>query len=271
MAQVKLDYRHCDRMRPLYLRHAEVEDLAQQVRSQLIDDATRALSVDVLRGISRLVVNDIAFELFVSVDATVHDEQGEPVFGICEYDPGVPDTAMVSVSPIDGPYSEELTLSTLAHELGHATMDAPAWIAQCRLGPGLFDNATPTSAMAYRTTTRGLEHLAEPMRKTAEALQSPEYFAELRANEFMGSLLVPRGVLAEVIHEMAPAHGLIIEHDPMLDLEHPTMSLRLPELPRMLDPGADDFVCELAKLFGVTPRFIQVRLERYGMTSARRH
>lgn len=128
MPVLTLDYRHCDRKRPRYIKYAEVEGIAALARQQLVGVAADALSLDVLSAVSGLKINGVVFDLFVGTGDVVHDEEGNPVLGICEYDPGVPDTAMVSVSPAGEGTSDELVLSTLAHELGHAVFDGPGWI-----------------------------------------------------------------------------------------------------------------------------------------------
>lgn len=269
-----LGYRHCDRKRPLYIKNSEVEGIAVLARQQLVDAATVAIPLAVLNGISGLKINGIVFDLFVGTGDVVHDERGNPVLGICEYDPGVPDTAMVSVSPVGENASEELVLSTLGHELGHAIFDAPGWIVDASKGPGLFDD--PNAARrAYRTTTRDGEHLAK-VPPVNDATASPslaipghttkdEYFAELRANEFMGSLLVPRQHLNLAVEELAPQHGVTIHRSPSLDPELPGTSLHLTAEG---DIGFFDMEClqkAVAKRFGVNRRFIQVRMERYGL------
>ncbi len=106
----------------------------------------------------------------------------------------------MSVSPVGENASEALVLSTLAHETGHAIFDAPGWIVAAGQGPGLFDDPGAPAHTAYRTTTRDGEHLARATpanggvqeHSPGVTVRSDEYFAELRANEFMGSLLVPR-------------------------------------------------------------------------------
>lgn len=189
MAVLTLDYRCCDRKRPLYIKHIEVERIAANARQQLVADSIDAVSFDALRQICGLKINGIDFALEVSTDYAVHDEQGNHVFGVCEFDPAMPDAAMVSISPVGESLSKLLALSTLAHELGHAVFDAPGWVVQGSKGPGLFDDIEPTMQRAYRTTTPDSEHLSKSLsaKPTTE-----EHFAELRANEFMGSLLVPR-------------------------------------------------------------------------------
>ncbi|MDZ7891726.1 MAG: hypothetical protein U5L73_08190 [Rhodoferax sp.] len=275
MPVLTLGYRHCDRKRPSYIRNSEIEGVAVLARQQLVDAAADAIPLTTLSAISGLKINGVVFDLFVGTGNVVHDEHGNPVLGICEYDPGVPDTAMVSVSPVGVNASEELVLSTLGHELGHAIFDAPGWIVDASKGPGLFDDPNDVARRAYRTTTRDVEHLAK-VTPAAEAAATPslaipghttkeEYFAELRANEFMGSLLVPRQRLNLAIEELAPKHSVTIHRSPSLDPDLPGTSLHLTADG---DIGFFDIEClqkAVAKRFGVNRRFIQVRMERYGL------
>ncbi|MES1976930.1 MAG: hypothetical protein V4451_02770 [Pseudomonadota bacterium] len=275
MPVLTLGYRHCDRKRPSYIKNSEIEGIAVLARQQLVEAAADAIPLATLSAISGLKINGVVFDLFVGTGNVVHDERGNPVLGICEYDPGVPDTAMVSVSPVGVNASEELVLSTLGHELGHAIFDAPGWIVDASKGPGLFDEPSDTARRAYRTTTRDVEHLAK-VTPVAEAAATPslaipghttkeEYFAELRANEFMGSLLVPRQRLNLAVEELAPKHGVTIHRSPSLD---PDLRGTCLHLTADGDIGFFDIEClqkAVAKRFGVNRRFIQVRMERYGL------
>lgn len=267
MPVLTLGYRCCDRKRPLYLKHSEVEGYAVLARQQLGYAGADAMPLSTLSDISGLKINGIEFALAISTEHQVHDESGKPVCGICEYDPGVPDTAMVLVSPAAEATSEALVLSTLAHELGHAVFDAPQWIVEASKGPGLFDAIDPGARRAYRTTTRDGEHLGKvtPVAKTAEKIAQDVYFSELRANEFMGSLLVPRQRLNLAVEELAPKFGVTIHRGPSLDPEMPGTAIHLTADG---DIGFVDMEClqkALAKRFSVNRRFIQVRMERYGL------
>lgn len=160
--------------------------------------------------------------------------------------------------------SELLALSTLAHELGHAVFDAPGWVVQGSKGPGLFDDIEPTMQRAYRTTTPDSEHLS----KSLSAKPTTEkHFAELRANEFMGSLLVPRQRIIAAVEELAPQHDITIHRHPSTDPDHPGMALRIKANSDLGVLEMDRFEKALATRFGVNPRFIQVRLNRYGLTT----
>jgi hypothetical protein len=262
MPVLTLDYRCCDRMRPRYLKHAEVENIAARARQQLVPAQTDAISLATLKGLDGLRINGIAFDLWVDTEHQVNDEQGHPVLGVCEFDPDVGvDAAVLAVSPVGAESGDPLVLSTFAHELGHAVFDAPGWIAAAARGPGLFDDVEPRAHKAYRTTTRDADHLAAVV---AAGPQIPRevHFAELRANEFMGSLLVPRLALRRAIEDLAAAHGVRIQRSPSLDSELPGASLQLTAEGQA---GAVEALQKaLAQRFGVHRRFIEVRMERYG-------
>ncbi|WP_223871672.1 hypothetical protein [Candidatus Dactylopiibacterium carminicum] len=82
----------------------------------------------------------------------------------------------------------------------------------------------------------------------------------------MGSLLVPRQRLNAAVEELAPKYGVTIHRSPSLDPDIPGTALRLTADG---DIGFFDMEClekALATRFGVNRRFIQVRLDRYGLT-----
>jgi hypothetical protein len=105
--------------------------------------------------------------------------------------------------------------------------------------------------------------LAKVPTAPAAALATEVHFAELRANEFMGSLLVPRQLLSTAAEELAPEYNVSVHRGPSLDPEIPGTSLHLTatSLTEM-----DLLERALAMRFGVNPRFVQVRLQRYGLT-----
>ena len=129
-------------------------------------------------------------------------------------------------------------------------------------GPGLFDAFEPCGQRAYRTTTPDSEHLAKSSTAGNAAHDLDVHFAELRANEFMGSLLVPRPLLSAAAEELAPEYNFCLHRGLSLDPEIPGTSLHLSTT------DADDLEGlerALASRFGVNPRFVQVRLQRYGL------
>jgi hypothetical protein len=271
MPVLHLDYRHCDRLRPKFLKNPDIEALAVLARQQLVGPTTDAITLATLSSITELKVNGIAFALLVGIGDVIHDEDDNPVLGVCEYDSGIPDTVVLSVSPAGETASDELVLSTLAHETGHAIFDGPGWIVDVSRGPGLFD-PIDHGARKYRTTTRDGEHLAKTAATSEEvnqgdrvAAKSADFFAELRANEFMGSLLVPRQRLNAVVEELAPKHDVKIMRSPSIDPDFPGTSLMLRGKGDFGDYYLERLQRAVATRFGVTSRFVQVRMERYGL------
>lgn len=278
MTSLSVGYRHSGQFRPHFLKNADIEQTANAVRAQLVAEDADRLTLATLREISSLNVNGLRFDLWVSLDHPVTDhETGEPVCGLCEFDPGTGEEAVsLLVSPVGEDMTEELVLSTFGHELGHAVFDAPGWIADSKVSPGLFDAVDQSPRQAYRTTTQDADHLTsagttlaagdELLAKIREDGREKERrIAEFRANEFMGSLLVPRRRLLDAVLEMAPKYDVtLIERPDLLGEESPTaVTLKA-------DGFFGDFALEnlqraLGKRFGVHGRFIRVRMARYGM------
>lgn len=95
-------------------------------------------------------------------------------------------------------------------------------------------------------------------------------FCEWRANEFMGSLLVPRDLLAARLRHHAEALGIPLEGDPRQGLM--LFSARVFAIAADVDRGRYDveiaiLLSNLADDFGVSLRFIEVRLLRYGLAT----
>lgn len=120
-----------------------------------------------------------------------------------EFDHGVVNERLTA---LDG-MSEELRLSTLAHEMGHAIFDGPALVSHHQNQP-LADLRQEGTVRAFRLVTETQTQL----QKADNLLPSHIRFAELRANEFMGSLLVPRELLWDAVMEEAPKHALEIRY-----------------------------------------------------------
>ncbi len=279
MTLLSVSYRHTGGFKPYYLNNSDIEETAKAVRAQLVSAETDALPLSVLGEIDGLNVNGVSFELWVSLDNPVSDhESGETVCGLCEFDPGAgADAASLLVSPVGDGMTEELVLSTFGHELGHAVFEAPGWIAGSKAGPGLFDDIGERPRKVYRMTTRDAAHLtgsAEPPNPSAAARETERAremrIAEFRANEFMGSLLVPRARLLNAVIEMAPKFDVTVVPGP---------SLLDGQLPNSLTLKADGFLGDfdlenlqkaIGKRFGVHGRFIRVRMERYGFLQGSR-
>jgi hypothetical protein len=262
-AALRLEYRHLSDLRPAFLTTELVQALAWEVRVQVGcgDDRRLQIPLDSLLGISKGAINGLSLKFRWDIVEDVHDRDGVPVLGVCDYDhEWMPGTILLLANSkmING--STPLLRSVLAHELGHGVCDGPGWIVAHRnqMLPGLLE-ATPQQAYAV---TPDRAHLL-PRRPT------PEDFSEFRANEFMGAFLVPKRLLVEPLRHHARRLDIpLIEQSPppALPLAASTTEFRLytrhAEASRLRLPW---LFRALAQEFGVTPRFIQVRLMRYGL------
>ena len=266
MPALSLRYDCCARRKPYYLNKSEIETVAREARAQLVSPGANALTLAQLTAISDLTINGLPYQLWVSLDHPVTDEDGLPVLGLCEFDPDCGEDAVsVLVSPIGEQLTPELALSTFAHELGHAIFDAPAWLIAAKQGPGLFDEPDTSQRRAYRTATPDAEHLGATALPQNTALEKEIRIAEFRANEFMGSLLVPRDRLVELAVARASDFDVGIERDGGLSEELQAATPRLVEQGTFGFVGMENLQRELAATFGVNPKFIRVRMERYGL------
>ena len=258
MKQVDVRYRHqAATAKPLYVNNNEVRGVAGHVRGQLLAaaDAYR-LASEALLAIETIRANDVRLDVCWSTDYPVTNERGEPVLGVCEYDHrGMPDTALISVNPDLTRDNDGLLLGTLAHELGHAIFDVPGWrTMSCQTG--LFGLADEPIHRVFRLVTVSEEQLSAPVRKAGE-----RDFCEL---------LVPRDLLAARLRHHAQALGLPLEGDPELGLM--LFPERVFRIAADVDRGRYGFkiailLSNLAEDFGVSPRFIEVRLVRYGLAT----
>jgi hypothetical protein len=261
---------------PLFAGNEVAACVARDVRQQLTggDDRVLAIDLDRLTRVQAMRVNDIIYELEWSTDAPGTDDEGRPVLGVCEVDPeGLPDAALIYLNPepVDG--RGEVILSTGAHEMGHGIFEAPAWIYSSQKGavPGLFDTLDPgTLQRVWRTTTPNESHFS-----ASYPAGSKEFFQEARANEFMGSLLTPRRLLSRQFTWRCETLGL----RPADFMGRATRSL-LTSAQRPSEPAEgrhgnlnflgldlklkmEQVIALLARDFGVTRRFIEVRLSKY--------
>jgi hypothetical protein len=262
MAELKIHYARTRDFEPHYITHKETEAVAAQVRRELGLTAKRALTVDDLKQIDRLNVNGVAFDLWIDLEHQVHDDQQRPILGLFEFEPlSSVDAVSVCVSPLGPDMSAELQLSTFAHELGHAVFDAPALVARHQNQP--LTALTPGgSVKAFRSVTESVSQLG----KAGQGLPQHIRFSELRANEFMGSLLVPRDLLWELVEEEAPKHALKVTYgEPTLFAETLDGNKKIMWSPATYEMDCWSFTRALAPRFGVNPAFIDVRMMRYGI------
>ena len=280
MSLLTVNYRYSGRYKPNYLNNAMIEETANVVRSQLVSGETEAVALPVLRDISHLRVNGVSFDLWVDLDQPVSDrETGEPLCGLCEIDQGAgTDVAILCISPVGDGMTEELVLSTFGHELGHAIFEAPGWIADCKAGPGLFGQPADATRHAYRTTTSDAEHLSRvstspcdaPMMVKETNREKEMRIAEYRANEFMGSLLVPRNRLTTAVMELAPKYDVTVIPGPSLLASDVPGSVTIKAEGTLGAFNLENLQKAIGKRFGVHGRFIRVRMARYGILEGSR-
>lgn len=232
---------------PACMEAPHIWSVATAMRRALFGDLTvHGVSADTLAGAANgLVVNGREVHLTWDVEHPVHDDDGVPVMGVCESDADCPGQAFVS---INGPLlasAPELAASTAAHELGHAVFDIPATLS------GL---SQPCRAYRHAVRVEGQLETARAHRET--------FWSEYRANEFMGALLAPAVLLHRRLLRFATEEGLRRGHRPNRGRKG---------LPVVLAPSHGDamsgIIAALAGDFGVSERFIRVRLDHYQLVA----
>jgi hypothetical protein len=190
---------------------------------------------------ARLAVNGKLLSLSWGLDRPIHDEDGREALGVCESDPELPDTVMISINTSLLAHQPEVIRSTAAHEFAHAIFDMPA---------AMGGNIRRT----FRTSVAPA--IARP--------GAPIDWVEWRADEFMGAFLVPADKLARVLPKHASALDLPFRWRaapdgrsvPFVDLDPSEGTLGL-------------LVDDLAEAFSVTAAFMSVRLAKGGFVGRR--
>ncbi len=114
--------------------------------------------------------------------------------------------------------SERAPSSTFAHELRHAVFDAPGWNFEEARAEAAHQ-VEPAAQRAYRTTTPTA--ISGSTLLSAKCRRRWNTSAELRANEFMGSLLVPRLRLNAAVSAKCSKHSITIHRGLSLDQDNP--------------------------------------------------
>jgi hypothetical protein len=262
---LRIDYPHSANLRPWYLSNAQVEDLAWQVRRQLgyASSLTLKIPLDVLFSIEGAVVNGLQIKFRWEIEDAIHDEDGVPVLGICDYDPDeMPDTIWLSANAGMVRAIEEMLRSILAHELGHGLCDAPGWLLAYR-------NLTLAGAALAASSLSQMRSVTQDESHLFAAGPTGRDFAEFRASAFMGALLVPRPLILDRLRHHAQALGIPLIKASVQGARAPsaaTAGLRIaPHFGGGGHFGLRPLFRALAPDFGVSPRFIQVRLLCYGL------
>ncbi len=222
---------------PRGISSAVVRAVAAQVRAQLpINDGVLAVDVQLLAGAARWFdVNGRILEVTWHLADDLKDATGRSALGACQVEPDRPGTVCVLINRRASTDRPDLAVSTAAHELGHVIFDVPSMIQD----PGRrYHNAVARAGM----------------------LDSATYEAEQRANDFMGALLVPPVRVHTRLLAHARSEGLRLTR---------AANCGRPGSPVLAANNAEESVAgviaALANDFGVSDRFIAVRLARYGL------
>ncbi|ABA04090.1 hypothetical protein Nwi_0825 [Nitrobacter winogradskyi Nb-255] len=227
---------------PHRLSAQKIASIASDIRARLFGVQPRPVDVAALIAkTARLVVNGKPINLSWGLDRPIHDENGHEALGVCENDPELPDTVMISINASLLAHQPEVIRSTAAHEFAHAIFDMPA---------AMGGNIRRT----FRTSVAPA--IARP--------GAPIDWVEWRADEFMGAFLVPADKLARVLPKHASALDLPFHWRaapdgrsvPFVDLDPSEGTLGL-------------LVDDLAEAFGVTAAFMSVRLAKGGFIGRR--
>jgi hypothetical protein len=225
-------------MEPSPLKARELWDIAEDVRKQLLPRRpTLCIDMDrLVRAAQKFLVNGIEIVAHWDLNRIVRDAKGRDALGATEADPALPGALLISLNAEIIAGRDYLQRSTLAHELGHALFDGPSMLRQA-------------GRPAFAIVTADEYHLSQTAR-----VRGRMDWREFRANEFMGALLVPRGLLHRELVRRAIALGL-----PLCDAGEDQPVLRAAADPVRIE----ELLFDLAERFGVSASFIEYRLHRY--------
>lgn len=240
MSQIVAGFRHSAlTYEPYQLSNREVWTVAHNVRSQLQGEALqRRLDLSsVEEKAARFEVNGIRYGVLWDLDHEVRNAEDREVMGVTEYHDATPLHVLVSINGPRLQESETLLRSTVAHELGHVVFDAPGWLA---------------------VRGEAFVQLASEITPGPTAKWDPK---ELRANEFMGALLVPAHLIRVDWMRLVKRNRFPLSQKP---------SQVIAGAPAVdgtaLDPEAGfELMFALSELYGVSADFIRVRLARYDL------
>jgi len=222
---------------PKSLSLLTIRAVAAQVRAQLPGIATDQLVLnagDLAGAVGRIEANRRAVSVVWHLASELYDEAGLPALGACHVEPDEPGVVYVLINRQMTGDRPELAASTAAHELGHVIFDVPAMLDQ----PG----------RRFRSVT-----MPTTLDRATQA-------SERRANEFMGALLVPPARLHTQLLARARSEGLRLKR--ALNCGRPASPVLARDNPPEAVAGV---IAALAGDFGVSDRFIAVRLDQYGL------
>ena len=240
---VVLEYPHDTRShQPLMLSTRDVWRLGEEARAQLGAGSEPSLTFTHLAARTRaLCINGLELETCWAFEPDLRDDRDRSALGVIEFDPQVPRTALMCLNSRALAGREDITMSTAAHELGHAIFDAPGWITAS-------EHQDDNDLEAKR-------HFRSVIRRYRSA--KPLNISEWRANEFMGAFLAPpkllRWQMTKILRELKLPKKFGADGGLVLDAD------------RVGFAEVDTVVDELATAFGLSIGFIEYRLVRYGI------
>lgn len=225
---------------PLMLSTWDVWRLGEEARAQLNASSVPCMTFTHVTARTRtLRINGIELETCWAFEPDLRDDRNRSVMGVIEFDPEVPRTALMSLNSTALAGREDVTMSTAAHELGHAIFDAPGWL-------------TAAEQDAATEANRRFRHVVRRYRSA-----KPLNISEWRANEFMGAFLAPpkllRWQMTRILRELKLPKKYGADGGLVLDAD------------RVGFAEVDTVVDELATAFGLSVGFIEYRLVRYGL------
>ena len=238
---ITINYPHEARtLQPFALRASVIAAIAGDVRSQIVGPRTTRMDIaKIMRSSRRMQVNGRSYVTHWEFQENLRGEDGVPAMGLVDFDQEIPNTALVMLDAGEVRDRDYVARSTAAHELAHVVFDAP-WRLQHIEKTG-------------QPPTEDKRSLMLPKARTSRPSQ-PDWI-EWRANEFMGSLLAPIGLMHAQMLRIAAA---------MRIPRRANETGRLMLDGRKADPDQLQAVAdELAELFGLSSAFMEYRLHRY--------
>lgn len=240
MSRITTSFRHFALTRePEKLTHREVWTVAHQVRNQLLESPLdRRLDLSAVeQTASRFEVNGIDYGVLWDCEHAVRNAEGSEVMGVTEYHEATPHHVLVSINGPRLKDSETLLRSTVAHELGHVVFDAPGWLY---VGGG------------------GLRQASSELDPRPATKWDPK---ELRANEFMGALLVPAPLMRVDWLRLVKRNRLPLSNKPSQVIRGAPAI----DGSALDEDTAMELLFSLGELYGVSIDFARVRLARYDL------
>lgn len=158
----------------------DVWRLGEEARAQLDASSQPCMTfTHIAARIRTLRINGLELETCWAFEPDLRDDRNRSVMGVIEFDPEVPRTALMSLNSTALAGREDVTMSTAAHEFGHAIFDAPGWMV-----------AAERQAVKDAEATRRFRSVVRRYRSA-----KPLNISEWRAHEFMGAFLAPPKLL----------------------------------------------------------------------------